>query len=581
MKIKLLIKILVVFLLPFSLIAQDDIPEGGEEMVSKEQARLFKDKKRVESLFFDANRAKVTDNPGEAMHLFREVIEIDPSHDASWYELGLLYYNQRDIANSIKHVAQAYKLNGDNKWYSITLATLYSQNSQFKEALEIYKTLHTKHPSDRSYAMELANLYLKVDEPDEALEIYEELEKKEGVTEEISLRKHHIYLADGKKKKALEELETLASANEYDTRIQSLLAEFYMMNGMEDEALKIYEKILVIDPENPYINISLADFYRKKGNLKKSTEALKKGFSNQYLDASTKMQILSTYYSQIGNYQGIEEDITELSGILVEQHPFDPQVLAFRAQMLAIKEVYAESLSLFKKVSELDPKKYEVWENIMRITALMEDYDSLIIVSKEVMELFPVQPMPYYFHAVGAIMSNQYEDALASLGKGIKLVFNNNPLMSDFYTLYGDALYKLKRNDEAYSAYDNALRYNPENSLVLNNYAYYLSLDNKDLGKAEDMASRANELSPDNPTFLDTQAWVLYKKGQYSEALTLMEKVMQLEKKPSGAVLEHYGDVLYKLNRTEEARNWWNKASEAGEGSELLPKKVKDGKLYE
>ncbi|MGE5381843.1 MAG: tetratricopeptide repeat protein [Omnitrophica WOR_2 bacterium] len=580
MKLYLNLKFLILLLLPITLYSQE-IPEGGEETVTKEQARVFKDTKRVESLFFDANRAKITDNPGEAMHLFKQVLDIDPSHDASWYEIGLLYYEQRDINNSIKYISKAYELDQSNKWYAITLATLYSQNSQFEDALKIYEKLHKNNPLDHTYSMELANLYLKTDKPQEALKIYDEIEQKEGISEEISLRKHHIYLSEGKKKKALEEIENLAAANQYDTRIQSLLAEFYMQNGMEDKGFQTYEKILKNDPENPYINISLADYYRKKGDLKKSVEFLKKGFANQYLDASTKMQILSTYYSQTGNYDGIESDISDISAILVEQHPYDPQVLAFRAQMLAMQEKYPESLELFKKVSELDPGKYEVWENILRITALMERYDSLIISSKKVIELFPVQPMPYYFNAVGNIMLENYNEAITSLNTGIKLVFNNNPLMADFYSMYGDALYKLKKNAEAYSAYDNAIKYNPENSLVLNNYAYYLSLDNKDLDKAERMATKANELSPDNPTYLDTHAWVLYKKGQYTDALLLMEKAIKLEKNPSGTEYEHYGDILYKLNQPDKAREWWDKATQAGDGSNLLPQKVKDGKLYE
>jgi len=580
MKIRLIHILFILTLLPFISISQE-LPEGGEELVTKDQAKLFRDKKRVESLFFDANKAKVTDNPGQALALFREVVEIDPSHDASWYEIGLLFYKQRDIRSSIANIEKAYTLQPDNKWYAITLASLYSQNSQFNEAISVYEKLYKKNPSDRSNAFELANLYLKVNKSSEALKIYDQIEAREGITEEVSLNKHHIYLSEGKKKKALEELEKLAEANQWDSRIQSLLAEFYIMNGIEEKALATYEKILKIEPDNPYINISLADFYRKKGDLKKAAEALKKGFANQYLDASTKLQILSTYYSQTGNYQGIDDDILEISGILLEQHPYDPQVVALRAQLLAMRERYPESLSLFKKVSELDPGKYEVWENILRITALMEKYDSLVISSEEVIGLFPVQPMPYYFKAVGQLMQDKNEDALATLNTGIKLVFNNNSLMSEFYSMSGDALYKLKKNEEAYNSYENALRYNPSNALVLNNYAYYLSEHSKNLEKAEDMATKANELSPDNPTYLDTHAWVLYKQGKYSEALVLMDRALKLDPGASGTVLEHYGDILYKLNKKEDAMIWWKKALEAGDASELLPSKVKDGTLYE
>lgn len=575
-----IIKLLFCFFLPIGLLAQD-IPEGGEELISKEQAKLFKDNKRVEALFFDAIKAKVTDNPGEAMHLLTQVTEMDPSHDAAWYELGLLSYRQRDINSAINNISRAFELNPQNEWYSITLASLYSQNAQFEEAIIIFENLYKQNPSDRSNAFELANMYLKLDKSDNALEIYNEMEKREGVNEEISLRKHHIFLSQGKKKKALEELEKLAMANEYDSRIQSILAEFYMSNGMEDKALATYEKILSIDPENPYINISLADFYKRQGNIAKSIQLLKTGFTNTALDAITKLQILATYYAQMDSYAGIENDILELSEILSEQHPTEPQVLAFRAQILATQEKYADALSMLKKVNEIDPGKYENWDNIMRITAVLEKYDSLMIITQEAIELFPVHPMPYYFNAVAHYMLKDYEGVISAANKGIKLVFNNNRLMCDFHSLAGDAHHSLKQDQDAFKAYENALRFNPDNPAVLNNYAYYLSLTGMELDKAERMALQANETAPDNATYLDTYAWVLYKKGKFNEALIQMEKVIELDENPSGTVLEHYGDILYKLNRIDEAVQWWKRAQEAGDGSEKLPSKIKDNKLYE
>jgi tetratricopeptide (TPR) repeat protein len=153
--------------------------------------------------------------------------------------------------------------------------------------------------------------------------------------------------------------------------------------------------------------------------------------------------------------------------------------------------------------------------------------------------------------------------------------------MAEFHSLHGDALHGANRNQEAFNAYENSLRYNPDNSGVLNNYAYYLALENRDLDKAVEMAEKANALSPDNPTFLDTYAWTLYKRGQYPEALMQMEKAIKLQEKPGAVEMEHFGDILYQLGRIDEAKKWWNQANEIGGGSDLLQKKVTDGKLYE
>jgi tetratricopeptide (TPR) repeat protein len=576
-------KLLYLFLFALSpmVICSQELPEGVEEAAGQPDSRLLKEKQRSRDLFFEANKAKITDNTDKALSLFNQCIAEDAGNDAAWYELSLLYYNQNDLEKSIAHALKAWELDPDNTWYSLTLAGLYNNNSQPAEARMIYELLYTSDPDNPEYALELANTWLQLEKPLEAIEIYDKLESQAGINEEFSMQKHRIYLAMGKEKKALEELEKLAEAKQGDSRILSLLAEFYNLQGNDDKALKTYQKILEVDPENPYINISLADYYRKKGELRKATESLKTGFSNPYLDANTKVQIMMTYYSQTGTYEGMEQDILELSKILSDIHPNEPRALMLRGEMLMMSEKWAEALEVFRKVNTLDPGKYQVWENIMRINAIMNDFEMLASESSQAIELFPVQPLTYYFNGYANYLLKDYDAAIKSLTTGVKFVMNDNAMLSDFYSLTGDAYHAAKKNTESFNAYESALKYNPENAAVLNNFAYYLSLSGEELTKAAQMAEKANLLSPDNATYLDTHAWVLYKQGKFDQALILMEKVIKLDKSPGAVVLEHYGDILFRLNRTPEAKEWWYKAKEAGEGSEFLDKKVKEGKLYE
>ncbi|NTW24564.1 MAG: tetratricopeptide repeat protein [Lentimicrobium sp.] len=575
------IKYLVLLLL-FPLISSaQEIPDVGERAPDQAEAQQFRNKQKAEALFFEANKAKITDNPEKAITLFEECIKEDAGNDAAWYELALLYYNDSDLTKSVLHAKKAWELDPENTWYSLTLAGLYTNNSQPDEALVIYQGLYASNPGNTDYALELANIWLQLDKPLEAIEIFNKLESISGINEEYSMQKHRIYLAMGKDKKALEELEKLAKANPADSRILSLLAEFYIVQGMDEKALNTYQQIQEVDPGNPYINISLADYYRTKGDIKKATEALKTGFANPYLDANTKVQIMMTYYSQMGEYEGIESDLLELSGILTDVHPNEPRVLMLRGEMLMMTEQWQEALEIFRKANTLDPGKYQVWENILRINAIKNDSIMLATESNQAIELFPVQPMPYYFNGYANYMLKNYDIAIKSLTTGVKFVMDNNALLADFYSLTGDVFHAAKKNTESYSAYESALKYNSENAAVLNNYAYYLSLANENLDKALQMAEKANLLSPDNATYLDTWAWVLYKQGKYDKALVLMEKVLQLDKNPSADVLEHYGDILYRLNRMEEAKAWWAKALEAGRGSEFLESKVKNGKFYE
>ncbi|MBW6491460.1 MAG: tetratricopeptide repeat protein [Lentimicrobium sp.] len=572
--------LIISLFLPLFMVAQDN-PVGGEEILSSEQVRKLREKQISTALFFEANKAKLTDNPEKAFNLFRECVSNDPGNDAAWYELSQLYYSKGDIPEAINAVSKAYALYPGNTWYSLSLAALYQNNNQNEEARKIYESLYKSDPENIEYAFDLANLWIKLNKPQEAIKIYDDLEKKLGINEDLSLRKHRIYLATGKSKKALEELEKLALANSWDSRILSMLAEYYILEGKTEDALKTYKQIQQVDPENPYINISLADFYRQQGKVEEATELLKKGFANPYLDADTKIQVMMSYYTQVKEYDGIEDDMAELTGILAEAHPNEPRVMMLRGEVLMMAEQYKEAKPVLRMVVEADPGKYQSWENLLRCNAILEEYQDLASYSQQAIELFPIQPIPYYFGGVANYMLKDYNNAINILSAGVKLIAGDKRLASDFFSLIGDAQHSAGNNPESFEAYEAALKSNPDNALVLNNYAYHLSLLSDKLDKAAVMAEKALVLAPGNPYYLDTYAWVLYKKGDFLNALVYIEQALQAGQDSSATVLEHYGDILFKLNRPAEALNAWKRASEKGEGSEFLKAKIRDGKLYE
>ena len=580
MHFKQYISFLSLVLLPVFLLAQD-IPEGGDNILSREEIIAMREQKKATELFFEASKAKLTDNLDKAFTLFNECVESDPGNDAAWYELSRIYYSKGEMPEAIEAAAKAYALSPGNTWYSLSLAALYENNGQNEEALEIYEALYQADPNNTEHAYDLANVWIKLNKPNEAIRIYNELEAKLGINEELSMRKQRIYLATGKSKKALDELEKLAQANSWDSRILSMLAEYYIIEGKNDEALKTYKKIQEIDPDNAYIDISLADFYRQRGDMDKAAESIKKGFANPYLDADTKIQVMMSFYSQVKDYSGIQKDVTELAAILAGAHPNEPRVMMLYGEILMVDENYKKAKEVLSEVVQTDPGKFQLWDYLLRSSAILEEYEDLARDSQQAMELFPVQPIPYYFNGVANYMLKNYEKAVKSLQAGVKIIAGDKDLTSDFYSIIGDAQHSIGNNEASFEAYELSLKANSENALVLNNYAYHLSLAALQLEKAAQMAQKAVVLSPENSFYLDTYAWVLYKQGNYTEALNYIEQAMKYTPDTSATVLEHYGDILFRLNKKEEATIAWKQALEKGDGSEFLESKVKEGKLYE
>lgn len=174
-----------------------------------------------------------------------------------------------------------------------------------------------------------------------------------------------------------------------------------------------------------------------------------------------------------------------------------------------------------------------------------------------------------------------YPQAASLLEHGKKLTGSNPALVVDFLALLGEAYNGTREYDKSDKAFEEALALNPNNEIVMNNYSYYLALRGANLDRAEKLSAQLIKNNPDNPSFLDTHAWVLYKQKKYREARKMMERVIG-SGKANATHLEHFGDILYQLGDVDLAVQYWKKAREqSGSPNELLDKKIANRKLYE
>ena len=535
----------------------------------------------VTALFLEGKKQAILGNPDIALGNYRQVIEKDPYHDAAYFEVANIYAALNNWQDALIYVEEAVSLDPENEWYQQALAEAYQRNSKYEEATKVFEGMVENEPNNLDYRFQLALSNIFSGKYNDALKEYNIIEQQIGITEEISIQKQKIYLHQNKVDKAGEEIENLITAFPEESKYYSMLAELYMANGMTEQAYSIYNEISEMFPDDPYIHISLADYYRQTGEKEKSYEALKRGFENPSLNIDTKVQILLSYYTVSDLYEDAKGQAMELVTILVEAHPENPKSHSIYADFLIQDGKYKEAQAAFYNVIALDSSKFLVWDNLLRVDAELSDFSALASDSKRTIEFFPEQPMGYLFNGAANIQLKKYEEAIEVLDRGVFFVIENDLLLAQFYAYLGDAYNQIENNDASDAAYDKVLLLDPNNSYVLNNYAYYLSLRDEGLGKAEIMAKKATQLDPKNDANLDTYGWVLYKLGKYEEAKELIKKALNNGASSNAVILEHYGDVLYKLGDKEEALIYWEKAQDAGKGSEFLDKKVEEGTLFE
>lgn len=530
--------------------------------------------------FIEANKQMMLGNYEKAKALFMKCLKINDTDPAIHYKLGTIALYEKKFEEAQLFAESSVNINPENEWYNILLATVYEQLNKIEDAKLVYKKLVKNNPENPQYYIELAILNQNNKDYEEAIKVYNSIESAFGISESISLEKEKLYHALGRPKEAKNEIVKLNEFFPEDTRYIGLLADYYMQEDKPEEAKKLYDKILSIEPGNGIVRISLATYYYDLGQFEKAYENLKSAFENKNLESAIKTNIILSVLEGKNKLKLTAEMIEELSEIIIEIHPKDYNARLLYSDILIQKQDFVNARDELKFISKEIKDRYILWEQLLLIENQLLDFEGMFKTSTEAIEYFPNQAMLYLLNGIAGLQTDRYEEARESLTFGSKLVTSNDPQKLQFYTYIAEANYNLNKYDEAFEYFEKVLEIDPENILVLNNYAYYLSELNQNLDKALEMSKITIEKENLNPTYLDTYAWILFKMENYDEAKLYMEKALKNGGITNATLMDHYGDILFKLGNIQEALDTWNRAYEL-EPNENIKEKIDQKKIIE
>jgi tetratricopeptide (TPR) repeat protein len=533
-----------------------------------------------ESLAAEGMKFMMKDEPDRALPIFEKLVQTNSSDAASHYLMATALVKMEKFDEAIAASRKAYELNKENIYYAQQLAELYAKRRKYSEAAAIYESLLSKNPANIQYGIELAAIYVFNDQFDKAIDTYTVLEKTLGITEEITRQKQQLYLRQNNLDKALAEGKKLIASEPAEVSYRVELAEMLIANDRIVEAVAPLEEALKINPDEAQAHVLLADIYRRNGDVQKCNQELKLVFANPNLDADPKIRVLSGYLKMLKTPAEFGEAIT-LVKQLSETHPNEPRTYAIYGDLLMRQDKKVEAREMYLKAAHSDASEFAVWGAILQLDGDLNQVDSMLVHSEKALEIFPNQGMFWYSNGTAHLMKKQYKEAISSLEEGLKLIGDNPQMIPVIHAQLGDAYNGLGEHGKSDAAYELALKGNPDNDHVLNNYSYFLSLRREKLDLALKMSEKLVQQHQNNPTYLDTYAWVLYIRKEYKKAKEFLEKAMLDSNSVSGTIVEHYGDVLFKLGERDNAVAQWKKAKRMGETTELLDKKIATGALHE
>ncbi|MBI4931631.1 MAG: tetratricopeptide repeat protein [Bacteroidetes bacterium] len=541
----------------------------------------YGEQRKLDVAYTDGIIQKLQGNYPEAIDHFKKCLDVYPNHAASMYEIAFIDNGIGKSADAIPYAQKAVSLDDSNEWYRLLLAKCFMETGKYNDASSSFERLVKMKPDKIDYYFLWSSALLHANKIKDALEVYDHIEAMIGITEEIILQKERVYLTQNQFDKAVAEAQRLIDSDPRETRYYRMLADLYFQNNKPDKAIEICNKIFEIDPGDPEAHLMIADYYEGISEDKKAFQHVRIAFENPDLNIDDKVKILINYFNIPEKFKAEREESDTLINILLRVHPHDAKTYSLQGDFLNRDGKNKEAREAFRKAISLDKTRYPIWQQVMVLDEQLSDFDAMESDSKEAMELFPSEPYNYIFNASANYQKKKYKEAIDAINNGKDYVAGDKKLLGQFYSILGDCYNSLKEYKLSDENFEKTINLDPENANVMNNWAYYLSLRNDNLDRAEKMGLKANQLVKDNSSYEDTYAWVLYKKKNYDEAKRWQEKAMEHGGEKNGTLLEHYGDIIYQLGQPDKAFDYWLKAKTTGKYSDLLDKKIADKKLYE
>jgi len=529
--------------------------------------------------FYEGLKQKDNQQYDQAIETFRMCLAIDSLDAGVQSEIGMMYGAIGFGDKALQCLEKAVQIDPSNWWYSVQLISMYSDLKNWKRAIEVATDLQKQYPNkDEVYSM-LATFYKETKEYDKAIAAYDRLESLTGINETTSFEKFQLYILSNKPQKGVAEIDKLANKYPTESRYKVLRGDIFMQQKMPEKAFEIYQDVLKEDPQNAYVYVSLSEYYKATNQPDKAMESIVSALKTEQLDVDKKVSILGQYVEQLVQDSTKFGETESLFKLLLDRYPLEEKVHGYYAMFLQYQKRNAEAVSELETMVNINPKNDQTWMRLIQINTMDKNFNQLLVVTKRAIENLPKLPVWYFYRGIAQYQLADYKGALMSYKTGLPLITAEQAsLKSDFYAQIGDIYYKLQQKDSAFTAYDKSLASNPQNNMVMNNYAYYLSLEKADLKKAERMSAKTVELEPKNSTYLDTYAWILYQEANYSLAKFYIERAIDnlTKEEDPGVVLEHYGDILWMSGADNEAKalETWQKSYDAGNKTEELKLKI-------
>lgn len=549
---------------------------------------------RLDYFLTEATESRMQGQWSRAFDLYSHCLEIDSCSPEALFQLGRMYFYLRQDSVGLDYMYRSVELDSRNVYYIEPLAAILLRQGCEDEALPLLERISELQGGRSDVLSHLSNIYARMGRLEDAINALDRLEVQEGKMSQLSNEKFNLYMQMGDSVSAFAEIQSLCDEYPADLYHRVNMGSYYLQLGNFEKALEIYDQVRLEDPKNIPLQMAMLDYYIMVGKDSLYESTRDSILYSQETETDKRVVLIQQMIQRMSTDSADVERINERFEKVIHLDSTNVELLTMYAAFIEYSQRPKETIrDLMLRVLAQEPDNEMATQWLLQYYVERTDYASIEEICRRGVNYHPKELLYSYFLGMILCENEKYDEALSIFERGLRMRSEDTrrAVISDAFAAKGDVHYKLGRYNEAYLDYDSALVYNKENVLCMNNYAYYLSLRNENLDKAEEMSYRTIKAEPDNRVYLDTYAWILFMKGKYQEAQPYMEKVVPRDsteefllndEHTSSVILEHAGDIAWMCGDQLYAVYLWELAVKRGDdnATPMLYKKAKKRKYY-
>ena len=537
-----------------------------------------------DAYFLEAMLERQKGHHDAAFSLLTRCQQINPQASEAYYFLAQYYTEMNNADKALDYFLKASQLEPDNATYMETLAQAYIGKNQFGEAIKVVEQLYELDKSRQELLDMLYKLHIRQHEYDKAISVLDRMELIDGKSERLSLTKSSLYFQMGDQEASLREVKALSEQFPNDLNYRTIYANSLMLGSGDDMgerralARQILADVLAEEPNNYSAQAAMRAYYLGERDTLRADSLTRSILLNPETTLEDKITLLRQEISYNESNGGDSTHVLNLFREMLALPEPSADIAEFCAAYMNMKQMPRDSVSaMLHTVLRLAPDNASARLQLVQYAWESDNNDEVVSLCQSARLYNPDEMAFYYYQGMAFYRQDDYDHALEAFQNGISVITeNSNPaIVSDFYAVMGDLLHQKGRQREAFEAYDSCLQWKPDNIGCLNNYAYYLSELGQQLDKAERMSNLTIKAEPQNSTYLDTYAWILFMQKRYEEAMDYITKAVENDSLHSSVILEHAGDINAMNGQIDEAVHLWQEAMKSDPNNKILNRKIR------